>query len=858
MKLTSDKITMTLYYNCQPSTTLICDQNEKLETILKNYANQIEEDFGSLIFLYDGQRIEDVTKPIQKIIRNSDYNENQIIVLCYKIETIIYGDTVKINFILNSNALTQRKESRHEKLEKICRDYARAKSLKFDSLLFKYGGKEIDLSKDFDGIANPYDKQCLGMTIEVYYRNELKVNFLYKNKQSYTIKCFKEDKVSNIINDYISKNSLDNNNLIFYYGNNPIKIQSNQTFIQLITDTEDRRSFDTLIVRTDNFLEKKKNEINIKVKDQEPIPERNVKMKIIISIFVILIIAVIVFLIIYFTKSKKKLNDSLNDSQNDLLNDTSNDSLICSLEGCEICNDNSENNECILCNDDFEAIYDNNQKIIKCNRIYETSCDIGYKLVNGKCKVDYLIKVTYLTNTENQRINNLFNFNYVNYISRMIIDGKDVDPCYAYNFPNKGYHTVYYKFKESSSPSSNELFFNCTEITEVSFSNFNEYVPFLSFQSLFIRCTQLTSVDLSKISFGSNRKYRLESMFKNCSNLKYVNFNLKKNLVLESTVKNMFCGCKSLLSVDLSKLDFKDVSNFENMFYDCNSLSSINLTSVYLKSANNIDSMFYNCFSLTSLDLSGFKPDNLRTMENVFSNCAKLSYLGLNQFYTHNVNSMKNLFYNCSSLTSIELSSFNTRNVVYFQNMFAYCSSLTSIDITNFITNNTRDISGMFLHCHSLTSIDLTNFVIVYQNNMNDVFSHCYSLKTIDLQNFNMNAKNFESMFSHCYSLERVIFNNNKNIKFLNVKKMFYGCYSLTSVDLSMFYDYDFSCRYTEIFYDCPNLNYVNIQGISITYNDNYMFNNNISSSGTLIINKDFYDNYNNKVPSNWIINTIN
>ena len=842
MKLTSDKITMTLYYNCQPSTTLICDKNEKLETILKNYANQIEEDFGSLIFLYDGQRIEDVTKPIQKIIRNSDYNENQIIVLCYKIDidTNIYADTVKINFILNSNALTQRKESRHEKLEKICRDYARAQSLKFDSLLFKYGGKEIDLNKDFDGIANPYDKQCLGMTIEVYYRNELKVNFLYKNKQSYTIKCFKEDKVSNIINDYISKNSLGNNNLIFYYGNNPIKIQSNQTFIQLITDTEDRRSFDTLIVGTDIPLEKTKNEINIKVKDQEPIPERNVKKKIIISIIVILIIAVIVLIIIYFTKSK-------------------NDSLICSLEGCKICNDNSENNECILCNDDFEAIYDNNQKIIKCNRIYETSCDIGYKLVNGKCKVDYLIKVTYLTNSENQRINNLFNFNYVNYISRMIIDGKDVNPCSAYNFPNKGYHTVYYKFKESSSPSLDQIFFNIQEITEVSFSDFNEYLPSLSFPSLFSRCTQLTSVDLSKISFGSNRKYSLENMFKNCSNLKYVNFNLKKNLVLETTVENMFYGCKSLLSVDLSKLDFKYVSNFENMFYDCNSLSSINLNSVYLKSANNINYMFYNCFSLTSLDLSGFKPDNLKNMENVFSNCAKLSYLGLNQFYTHNVNSMKNLFYNCSSLTSIELSSFNTQNVVYFQNMFAYCSSLTSIDITNFITSKSRDISGMFLHCHSLTSIDLTNFTIINQNNMNDVFSHCYSLKTIDLQNFNINANNFESMFSHCYSLERVIFNNNKNINFNNVKKMFYGCYSLTSVDLSMFYDYaSSSCTYTKIFYDCPNLNYVNIQGISITYNDNYMFNNNISSSGTLIINKEFYNKNQDKVPSNWTINKTN
>ena len=68
---------------------------------------------------------------------------------------------------------------------------------------------------------------------------------------------------------------------------------------------------------------------------------------------------------------------------------------------------------------------------------------------------------------------------------------------------------------------------------------------------------------------------------------------------------------------------------------------------------------------------------------------------------------------------------------------------------------------------------------------------------------------------------------------------MFSGCYSLTSVDFSKVNPK--GAYFNKIFYDCPNLNFVNFS--FCTYNggtNQKLFNENISSHGTLILKKQF------------------
>mgnify|MGYP002627489861 CR=1 FL=1 len=177
-------------------------------------------------------------------------------------------------------------------------------------------------------------------------------------------------------------------------------------------------------------------------------------------------------------------------------------------------------------------------------------------------------------------------------------------------------------------------------------------------------------------------------------------------------------------------------------------------------------------------------------------------------------------------------------NVKQAHYMFARCNSLLSINYDITITKSISDISYFFSDCYSLTSINLKNFYTSVISNYEYMFHNCYNLKNIDISGFDIKQN-------------------------ANLKNMFSGCYSITSIDFSNvkpnYYQFD------EIFYDCPNLNFVNFSFIrTFPYyyfwdESYYLFNKNISKNGTLILNKDYYNQYlfvnKNFKPEGWTLN---
>ena len=229
-------------------------------------------------------------------------------------------------------------------------------------------------------------------------------------------------------------------------------------------------------------------------------------------------------------------------------------------------------------------------------------------------------------------------------------------------------------------------------------------------------------------------------------------------------------------------------------------------------------------------------------MANLFYNCSSLKQIDLTYFNTKRVNNMINMFNGCKSLTSIITGvNFDMNNVQYISAMFAHCHSLKSITFDLKVTNKVSDISSFFDDCHSLTSVNLKNFDTSKVNDFSYMFHNCYDLKTIDITNFKFKEKD-------------------------NIKGMFSGCYSITSIDFSSvqpnYYLFD------EIFFDCPNLNYVNfsfIRTFTSWYSwekSYYIFNENISESGTFIINEGYYNTYlqdlNKYPPKGWTLNFTN
>ena len=83
--------------------------------------------------------------------------------------------------------------------------------------------------------------------------------------------------------------------------------------------------------------------------------------------------------------------------------------------------------------------------------------------------------------------------------------------------------------------------------------------------------------------------------------------------------------------------------------------------------------MFWGCSSLQSIDLSSFNTTNVKDMSEMFRWCSSLQSIDLSSFKTTNIKvkfifnklltSTCWMFYECSSLQSIDLSSFNTFHI---------------------------------------------------------------------------------------------------------------------------------------------------------------------------------------------------
>ena len=151
----------------------------------------------------------------------------------------------------------------------------------------------------------------------------------------------------------------------------------------------------------------------------------------------IVIIIIIVFSIIIFIF--RPIEKEIKCPKGYFIPDDSKDKtkcMKCSVENCDECHGNILTNICTSCKKYLTPILEN-EKIKYCKYTCETgegekcktcdqiknecsSCNIGYKLENGKCFINYSFKATYLTERKNENIKLINNFPYE--LSNMIVD----------------------------------------------------------------------------------------------------------------------------------------------------------------------------------------------------------------------------------------------------------------------------------------------------------------------------------------------------------------------------------------------------------------------------------------------------
>ena len=218
--------------------------------------------------------------------------------------------------------------------------------------------------------------------------------------------------------------------------------------------------------------------------------------------------------------------------------------------------------------------------------------------------------------------------------------------------------------------------------------------------------SELTEVSVMVVSEHDN----LEEMFVNCHSLTTIIGIDEWDTSNVMRMTNMFQGCESLESLDLSSFNTESVENMERMFKDCHNLRELDIRSFNTERVDNMNEMFCCCCeNLESLDLSNFNTGNVRNMERMFADCRHLRKLNISRFNTTNVEEMREMFCCCESLESLDLSSFNTENVRNMERMFADCMHLRYLNLSNFNTDNTENINEMFQGCHDLIELRLDN-----------------------------------------------------------------------------------------------------------------------------------------------------
>jgi surface protein len=320
---------------------------------------------------------------------------------------------------------------------------------------------------------------------------------------------------------------------------------------------------------------------------------------------------------------------------------------------------------------------------------------------------------------------------------------------------------------------------------------------------------------------------------------------------------DMFRGCHSLKSIDVSHFDISNVTDVSWMFSYCFDLKTIycdiswasvqKSTEMFLSSGSIVGgygttytaghydatyahpfdggyftkkpktyallsenntklTFYYGTKPANGMDVGPFESAAERGWNNYKSSITTVEFD--ESMVDSDITSTAYWFANLDNLTSFNDRYLNTSSVTDMKYMFSNCHSLTSLDLASgFDTRNVKDMGYMFNNCYNLEAVyNSYNFETWYVKNMGYMFYNCKKLKTIHLRNFRAkNATNLEYMFSYCSSLTTLDLSSFDTGMVATMRNMFYNCTSLTALDLSNFTTPQ-TADLSEMFYGCSNL----------------------------------------------------
>lgn len=152
---------------------------------------------------------------------------------------------------------------------------------------------------------------------------------------------------------------------------------------------------------------------------------------------------------------------------------------------------------------------------------------------------------------------------------------------------------------------------NQNHLEEIDVTNWNtENVT--SFRSTFTHCGENGAITITGLeTLKTGKATDFTSMFQSCDNVTDLSgvgsFDMHNAVYLS----NMFSGCKSITSLDLSRWDTSSVERIGSMFLSCESLSDLNVSTWDTSKVTEMNEVFKGCYSLEVLDLSSWTTESL-------------------------------------------------------------------------------------------------------------------------------------------------------------------------------------------------------------------------------------------------------
>ncbi len=234
--------------------------------------------------------------------------------------------------------------------------------------------------------------------------------------------------------------------------------------------------------------------------------------------------------------------------------------------------------------------------------------------------------------------------------------------------------------------------------------------------------------------------------------------------IAPSSMAGWFTGFRAVTSVDLSKLDTRNVSSFERCFEGCSSLTVLDLSGWHTSGASSFRGMFRWCTSLTSLNISSFSLERANDLGMMFDDCTNLSSMTTGSGFSLNRDiphiDLEAMFYNCRQMTDLSfVQSWDVASVQNMKSLFSGCSGITFLDLSGWHTPNVTSMWAMFKNCTKLAGIEFGQvWTLQNVNNASEMFYHCEYLTSLDLSRFDntSNLETAEDVFVGTYRLAQI------------------------------------------------------------------------------------------------------